>query len=259
MSGSTSSVALRPMASVRLRHPSIDILHFESAEVLAEQVMGESQRGGRFQGVLIATNAEKLVALYERPDLFDACRNPVFFADGSSIRVVLGDRRLPRSIPGVELWLHLIERAAYWHAKVLILGGVPDVAAESLRIIRGRHPSLDCRVLDGYRAYRDYVAALQDERPDLVVVARNSPEQEVLIGRLQEVWSEAVYIGVGGSLDVLTGRRRRAPKIWRDLNLEFAYRLLRQPWRIRRQLRLFSFMRRALLGHFGARVEYFDG
>ncbi|MDR1997401.1 MAG: WecB/TagA/CpsF family glycosyltransferase, partial [Candidatus Margulisbacteria bacterium] len=50
-----------------------------------------------------------------------------------------------------------------------------------------------------------------------------------------------VMLGVGGAIDVLSGYKRRAPYIWRKCRLEWFYRLLREPWRLRRQLNLLRF------------------
>ena len=53
----------------------------------------------------------------------------------------------------------------------------------------------------------------------------------------------AVYQGIGGSFDVYTGRVERAPKWWLEKNLEWAYRLYKEPWRIKRQIKLIKFLK----------------
>lgn len=58
----------------------------------------------------------------------------------------------------------------------------------------------------------------------------------------RKVHVKALYMGVGGTYDVFTGHVKRAPKVWQNLGLEWLYRLLSQPSRIRRQLKLLKFV-----------------
>ena len=85
------------------------------------------------------------------------------------------------------------------------------------------------------------------KRPDAVFVAMGSPKQELLMTEMQ-ARHQAVYVGLGGSYDVYTGAVKRAPKMWRRLNLEFMYRLVRQPSRWRRQLNYIPFLFRLYTG-----------
>ena len=68
-----------------------------------------------------------------------------------------------------------------------------------------------------------------------------SPKQELLMEEMFER-HQAIYQGLGGSFDVYTGRVERAPKWWIEHNLEFAYRLIKQPSRIKRQIQLVNFL-----------------
>ena len=78
------------------------------------------------------------------------------------------------------------------------------------------------------------------KKPDVVFVAMGSPKQEYLMQEIQKRHN-AIFQGLGGSFDVYTGNVKRAPKWWVDHNLEFAYRLLKEPKRIKRQIHLFKF------------------
>ena len=71
-------------------------------------------------------------------------------------------------------------------------------------------------------------------------VAMGSPKQELLMEEIQRRHN-AIFQGLGGSFDVYTGRVERAPKWWCDHNLEFAYRLIKQPSRIKRQIQLIKY------------------
>ena len=77
--------------------------------------------------------------------------------------------------------------------------------------------------------------------PDVVFVAIGSPRQELLMEEMQR-FHPAIYQGLGGSFDVYVGAVERAPVWWIKNNLEWAYRLLRQPLRIKRQVHLIRFL-----------------
>ena len=85
------------------------------------------------------------------------------------------------------------------------------------------------------------------KKPDIVFVAMGSPKQELLMEEMQEV-HPAIYQGLGGSFDVYTGNVKRAPSWWVDHNLEWAYRLIKEPARIKRQIHLIRFLILVKLG-----------
>jgi len=76
---------------------------------------------------------------------------------------------------------------------------------------------------------------ISTKKPDVVFIAMGSPKQELLMEQIQKA-HPAHYQGLGGSFDVYTGNIQRAPKWWIKNNLEWAYRLVKQPTRIKRQL-----------------------
>ncbi len=76
---------------------------------------------------------------------------------------------------------------------------------------------------------------------DLLFVAFGPPKQEIWISKNLEYLPVKVAIGVGGAFDYISGRVKRAPKWVRELGFEWLYRLIRQPWRLKRQLRLLEF------------------
>ena len=88
-----------------------------------------------------------------------------------------------------------------------------------------------------------------DKKPTVVFVAQGSPRQERLMQRLQ-LSHKAIYMGLGGSFDVFTGNVNRAPRLFRDNGLEWLYRLLSQPSRIKRQKVLLPFFINLHLGKY---------
>ncbi|STW66146.1 putative UDP-N-acetyl-D-mannosaminuronic acid transferase [Klebsiella michiganensis] len=84
---------------------------------------------------------------------------------------------------------------------------------------------------------------IRDSGAKIVTVAMGSPRQEILMRDCRDVYPQALYMGVGGTYDVFTGHVQRAPKFWQDLGLEWFYRLVSQPSRIKRQARLLRYLR----------------
>ena len=87
----------------------------------------------------------------------------------------------------------------------------------------------------------DLIQDIKTLKPDVVFVAMGSPKQELLMEEMQKQHL-ATYQGLGGSFDVYTGNVKRAPKIWIKSNLEWAYRLINEPKRIKRQIVYIPFM-----------------
>lgn len=90
------------------------------------------------------------------------------------------------------------------------------------------------------------VEEIRSSAPDFLIVALGSPYAEHWIHKHREILQAKVAIGVGGSLDVIAGKVKRAPQLWQRLHAEWLYRLIQQPSRWRRQLILPRFAMRAL-------------
>ena len=80
----------------------------------------------------------------------------------------------------------------------------------------------------------EVINEVKEHQPKLVLCALGAPKQELFINKCKDVLNNAVYIGIGGSFDVWAGEVTRAPKIFQKLGLEWLYRTLKQPSRIKR-------------------------
>src|SRR2546430_1134082 len=92
------------------------------------------------------------------------------------------------------------------------------------------------------RADEETVARVRMAAPDVLLVAYGSPHQEFWIARNKERLGVPMSMGVGGTLDYLAGRQRRAPALLQRLWLDWAFRLAMQPWRWRRMLAIPRFI-----------------
>lgn len=148
-------------------------------------------------------------------------------------------------LPGCELWLELI-KAYNDSSSFYFVGSTEDVINKTVQKLKKEYPNISIAGFrNGYiktdEERKKLIEDIKEKKPGFVFVAMGFPKQEFLISEMNKE-HPAVYLGVGGSFDVYTGRVLRAPKWWVDHNLEFAYRLIKQPSRIKRQLPLFKFL-----------------
>lgn len=201
------------------------------------------------QSLLVAVNAEKI--LHATEETRNIINRNVGYPDGLGAVMGLKRKGLPEviKIPGCELWLDIV-RAHYRDKRFYLVGGKDVVIDETVTKLRKEFPGIQIvNYRNGYLRSEEERQALIDDvattRPDVVFVAMGSPKQELLMEEMQRVHS-AVYQGLGGSFDVYTGHVQRAPTWWVQNHLEWLYRLLQEPTRIKRQVHLLKFL--VLLG-----------
>ncbi len=160
-------------------------------------------------------------------------------------------RRLPERVPGSELVYRLAERAAERGWPLFLLGAAPGVAEAAAAILTARYPGL--RVAGCYAGTpavaenEALVARINASGAALLYVAYGAPQQDKWIARNRDALTTVrVAIGVGGSLDFVTGRAVRAPRWMQRVGLEWLHRLYKEPWRWRRMLALPRFAWRVL-------------
>ena len=211
---------------------------FASADELMEYVDGH-------KGILVAINAEKI--LHATDETRSIINRNIGYCDGAGAVRAMKQKGYKNAtkIAGCELWLKIIAR--YENEKTFyLIGAKPEVIAATEKKLREEFPNIrivGCR--DGYiKSEQDKMLLIDDislKKPDVVFVAMGSPKQELLMEEMQRRHPNAIYQGLGGSFDVYTGNVERAPKWWVDHNMEFAYRLIKEPKRIKRQIHLVKY------------------
>lgn len=201
------------------------------------------------EGTLVAINAEKMLTIEDSPKIRLLIEAAEFkYADGisvvRSIRKKYPQAKINR-VAGADLWEALMERAGKEGTPVFLLGGKPDVLAETEDKLRKQWQVNIVGCQDGYFRAEDRQALFERIRASgakIITVAMGSPRQEILMRDCRDVYANALYMGVGGTYDVFTGYVKRAPELWQRLGLEWLYRLLSQPSRLTRQLRLLRYL-----------------
>ena len=215
--------------------------------------------------MICTPNAEIVQQCVEEPDLAALIRTAdLIIPDGAG--VVLASRILGTPLkaktPGCELGESLVKEAGARGWRVYFLGGKPGIAELAEEKLREKYP--DFRTVgthDGYfkkeGAENDAVIAeINEAAPDILFVCLGVPAQEKWIAANRDrLPTVRAALGLGGSLDSYAGTMKRAPKIFIRLNLEWFYRLCKQPSRIGRMMKLPKFLFGTVLYRLGGKKQ----
>ncbi|WP_461811867.1 WecB/TagA/CpsF family glycosyltransferase [Faecalimonas sp.] len=139
-------------------------------------------------------------------------------------------------VTGVEIVQGLLQMLDKEKKKIYLLGAKEEVVNKFVEKIKKEYPNIiisgfqNGYILDKDKAFDEMV----ESKPDVVLVALGIPLQEMLIAKHYERFEKGIFVGVGGSFDVLSGMKKRAPKIFIKLNLEWLYRIVKEPSRFKR-------------------------
>lgn len=215
----------------------VEIFPFASEEQLLHYV-------DTHKGILVAINAEKILHATEQTRAI--INRNIGYCDGAGVQMALKQKGYESAckVPGCELWLKIVARF-YREKTFYLVGSKPQVIEETVDKLCHEYKGIRIvGYLDGYikteEKKQQLIADIADKKPDVVFVAMGSPKQELLMEEIQQK-HRAIFQGLGGSFDVYTGHVQRAPKWWVDHNIEFAYRLIKEPKRIKRQIHLVKY------------------
>src|SRR5699024_3949817 len=152
---------------------------------------------------------------------------------------------------GIDTFLTLCEMASSHNKSIFLYGAKPGVAENAKGELEKMFPNLQVAgTLNGYEKDQKFVMeTITEANPDILFVALGSPNQEYWIVENMENLNVNIFQGVGGSFDVISGKVKRAPKFFQRIGCEWLYRLLLEPSRIRRQLKLPMFLWKVLLNN----------
>jgi N-acetylglucosaminyldiphosphoundecaprenol N-acetyl-beta-D-mannosaminyltransferase len=200
--------------------------------------------------LVVSINPEILTHAQQHPQYRRALnRAGLNIPDGVGVLVAAFVRRqrLRGRVPGIDLATRFLAEGAW---SVFLYGGAPGVAEAAGAHLRRQNPQL--RLVGAWHGFQDaegeraLLAEIARVRPDVLLVGLGCPRQELWLDAHLHELPVAVAMAVGGSFDIWSGRKRRAPLFVRRLGLEWAFRLLTEPRRLRRMLVLPSFLVRAL-------------
>ena len=153
--------------------------------------------------------------------------------DGNGLRL---SGKVKNNVSGVDLMEKLVEKSADWGVTMGFLGAATGVAEKTAECLQKKYPKIKI----AFASSHDTLYMIPDT--DLLFVAFGAPKQEKWIYKNLPKLNVKIVMGVGGSFDYISGKVPRAPKFFRNFGLEWLFRLIIQPWRIKRQIKLIKYL-----------------
>lgn len=199
------------------------------------------------KGTIFTPNPEIVMAAYENEQLKENLNEgSLVVPDG--IGVVIGakliGRPLKERVAGYDLVQNIFSQIAKTEKTIYFYGAKPGVAELAAQKMQQKYPGLKIvGCWDGYeKEQQKVIDDINQKKPDFLLVGLGAPRQEQFISSQKETIEARVFAGVGGSFDVMAGVVKRAPKLFIRLHLEWFYRLITQPTRIGRMMKLPLFL-----------------
>ncbi len=206
----------------------------EFYELVKKDIVRENKR------FIITANPETFNIAIKKEEFYQTLmdKDTVLIPDGIGIVKAANIQKygVKERITGVDLAEYLLNIANEQKLKVALLGAKEEVINKLKEKINNDLPNVNLvKCENGYIKDKDvFFEELVSKKPDIVLVALGIPYQEELIYKHLSKFKKGIFVGVGGSFDVLSGTKKRAPKIFQKLNLEWLYRIVKEPKRIKR-------------------------
>lgn len=226
----------------------IDVCDYDYDQLTSLLMQDIEQRKKSF---IVAINPEKIMKAQEDEEL-KKLLNRADYQIPDGIGVIIASKlkggRIRNRVTGIDMMLKLCQTAAEKGKRIFLYGGKPGVADAAKCELEKQFPGIQIvGTLHGYEKDEQVVIeTINKHQPEIIFVALGSPAQEYWIVNHMNKVSPYVFQGVGGSYDVISGNLKRAPKAFQSLGLEWLYRLMKEPWRWRRQMILPLFLLKTL-------------
>ncbi len=221
----------------------VNILGVNIDKITAKAALDRAEELVKSDGVSVVytPNPEIIMAAYEDEE-FKNILNSADMCVPDGIGVVYGakiiGKPLYERVPGFELCTALLERMSKFGGSVFMFGSKPGVAETAAEKLCEKYPGLKIAgTRNGYFKQEDEAEIIEQinaSGADFLMVCLGAPKQEKWISMYRDKLNVKLCVGAGGSLDVIAGNVKRAPKVFIKLNLEWFYRLCKQPSRIGR-------------------------
>ena len=147
-------------------------------------------------------------------------------------------------ITGIDIFLNLCSIANNNKKTIFLYGSKEEIVNKTANILKQKYPNIS--KIDYINGYVDEELAIKNiikSQPDMLFIALGSPKQEEFIIKYQNKLNKIMLImPIGGSMDVISGSLKAAPKIWQNLHLEWLYRMIQEPKRFKQFFKLIKFL-----------------
>lgn len=198
---------------------------------------------------VITANPIMLMSALDQPEYFAMMRSAeLIVPDGTGVvwaAEYVGEPVQER-VTGIDLVNELMRAGELKRWRVYLLGATSEVIQAAAERLQSRYPAI--RIVgyrDGYFGPDEdqaVIEAIRQTQPDILLVGRSASTQEPWIAQYKHELQVPVIMGVGGTFDVLSGRLKRAPRLFQRFRLEWLFRLLQEPSRFKRMLVLPKFV-----------------
>lgn len=221
----------------------------EASDIIMEYIKSKEKPASVF------TPNSEIIMMGYRDEEFRQILNSSELLTADGIGVVYASKIVKNPIEeraaGYDIACATLEKLAKIEGSVYLFGSKPGVAETAGENIKEKYPGIKIAgYSDGYfneEKEKTIIANIQRAKPDLVFVCLGAPKQEKWIAAHKNELPNAVYMGIGGSLDVFAGTVKRAPEFFTKHGIEWLYRLCKQPTRFVRMLELPRFGFKVLL------------
>lgn len=211
---------------------------------------------------IIFTPNSEIVMVANKDTEFKDILNKADLLVPDGIGLVLASKYLKKElqerVTGIDLMEEMLKYANEENKSIYILGAKPGVAKMACENIKAKYNNIDIK--GSYHGYfkgfhigmKDHMEEklvlkeINEKKPDILFVAFGAPKQEKWINEFKDDIDANIFIGVGGSVDVYAGNVKRAPKIYQKLCIEWLYRVIKEPFRIKRIMLLPLFILKVL-------------
>lgn len=229
---------------------TIKVLHINFIKATFEQFIKQLEEDLKTKQNKFIVTANPEIVLYanDNPNYLELV-NSADYVTPDGIGIVKAAKTLgtpiPERITGYDTLVILLKIANKNNLSIYFLGSKEEVISATVKKVKTDYPNI--KIAGYHNGYFADDALMQekiiDSTPDIVFAAVGFPKQEFFLNEMQKKRkSNALWMGVGGSFDVLSGTKKRAPQIFQNLHLEWAYRFITEPTRAKRMLAIPKFM-----------------
>lgn len=189
---------------------------------------------------VVTANPEIVMRAHDNPYYMD-CLQAASYITADGIGIVKASQLLknplPERVTGYDIMMEFLQIADQKKYRIFMLGARENTLQRAIANVQNHYPHIE--VVGSRNGYFDWgdsgvAEEIYEAQPDIVFVALGVPKQERWIAENFSKFNKGIFICVGGSIDVVAGDVKRAPMKWQNMNLEWLYRLVKQPSRWRR-------------------------
>jgi len=217
----------------------------QNVEKLQDNIFNDYKNNNQL--FVVNINPEIITTNYKNKELKDIFNQQKYqIPDGAG--VVWASKRkkgnIKKRITGIDLMMKICDKSQEYSPRIFLYGGKEKIAKKAADELKLQYPQINIAgTCNGYEDENKVIDKIQKSNADILFVGIGSPKQEeFIIKNKDKLKNVKILMPVGGSFDVISKTKKRAPKCIIKMNLEWLYRLVQEPKRILRQIKLIKFI-----------------